>query len=271
MFFSKIFSLKFFWLNEPIVCSLCYRLKKDQPREKKFSLYGMGSRSKITADSFSLKEKESQIVVTEYKQPAIYAIDNTETEERYVGETENLLNRMADELTIIRANQTHCLPKKLIRDYNTTPEKIKFSILEQGSHLTNKSDIITWECRYVNQHLDKKKPIYNNMSFKYQSQLNNVKCEKNPPSLNPINQNVTYLTCPGVYFIKNKKTERIYIGEAESIVKRFFTHSSKLNVPKKHPNKKLNTDWQKYGKTNFEFGIFEYGTKFEKKKYALRL
>ena len=58
----------------------------------------------------------------------------------------------------------------------------------------------------------------------------------------------------GVYQIKNKKNEKIYIGSSVDISKRWNEHKYLLNNNKGH-NKHLQSSWSKYGGANFEFSI----------------
>lgn len=61
-----------------------------------------------------------------------------------------------------------------------------------------------------------------------------------------------------VYYILCKTTEKIYIGSttrSNSNIRK-SEHFSKLKK-NKHPNKHLQNSWNKYGKSNFEYGILE--------------
>lgn len=60
----------------------------------------------------------------------------------------------------------------------------------------------------------------------------------------------------GVYKIKNKLNERIYIGSSLNIERRWVRHKYELrhNI---HTNKFLQNDWNKCGESNFEFLILE--------------
>lgn len=60
----------------------------------------------------------------------------------------------------------------------------------------------------------------------------------------------------GVYIIKNILDSKIYIGSTISWKKRKYTHISKLDRGI-HPNKHLQSAWNKYGKENFIFEIVE--------------
>lgn len=58
----------------------------------------------------------------------------------------------------------------------------------------------------------------------------------------------------GIYYIKNIKNEKIYIGESENILKRWREHKEDLNN-NSHHSYKLQNDWNEYGADNFEFKI----------------
>lgn len=72
----------------------------------------------------------------------------------------------------------------------------------------------------------------------------------------------------GIYWIKNKITNKIYIGSSNNIGHRISKHFSQLRT-NKHSNKKLIEDWLKYGQNSFDFGIFEFTDEdiFEKERY----
>lgn len=92
------------------------------------------------------------------------------------------------------------------------------------------------------------------------------------------NHNVPYGTYSnwykktGIYWIKNKETNRIYIGSSKNITSRLIKHFSQLRC-KNHPNKNLQNDYQKYGLSSFDFGVYEFTTNlFEKEKeYQLKV
>ncbi len=61
----------------------------------------------------------------------------------------------------------------------------------------------------------------------------------------------------GIYMIKNSINNKMYIGQAVNIYKRWeYGHASCLNK-NNHKNKHLQNAWNKYGKDNFEFKILE--------------
>lgn len=65
----------------------------------------------------------------------------------------------------------------------------------------------------------------------------------------------------GIYFIKNKINKKFYIGKASFLWGRYKAHCTKLAL-NKHCNKKLQVDYNKYGKDNFVFTMgFLYVTK----------
>ena len=60
----------------------------------------------------------------------------------------------------------------------------------------------------------------------------------------------------GIYFIKNKINNKIYIGSSQDIGTRIKAHISRLKS-QKHNNKHLLGAYNKYGINNFTFGIIE--------------
>lgn len=60
----------------------------------------------------------------------------------------------------------------------------------------------------------------------------------------------------GVYKIKNKINDKLYIGSSVDINLRFKAHLNSLRN-NKHKNIYLQRAWNKYGEENFEFSIIE--------------
>lgn len=60
----------------------------------------------------------------------------------------------------------------------------------------------------------------------------------------------------GIYCIKNKINNKVYIGSSNNIERRFRKHKTELNT-KTHSNKYLTRAYIKYNKENFEFIILE--------------
>lgn len=61
----------------------------------------------------------------------------------------------------------------------------------------------------------------------------------------------------GIYGIRNKINENVYVGQTcERFLKRFWHHQWKLrnNI---HDNKYLQNSWNKYGEDNFEYFIIK--------------
>ena len=70
----------------------------------------------------------------------------------------------------------------------------------------------------------------------------------------------------GIYTIRNKINDKIYVGESSDITKRWKIHKEDLNN-NKHHSYKLQDDWNKYGEKNFKFDKilkFKYNTVFER-------
>src|SRR3954465_5124396 len=58
----------------------------------------------------------------------------------------------------------------------------------------------------------------------------------------------------GIYFILNKMSNRLRIGQARGIYHRMQTHYGQLQSGS-HTNRALQEDWNAFGEYNFEFGI----------------
>lgn len=65
---------------------------------------------------------------------------------------------------------------------------------------------------------------------------------------------------PGIYIIKNTINDKVYIGSAVNIKRRFGDHKSRLKHSK-HNNAYLQRAWNKYGKENFKFEVLEFCAK----------
>lgn len=61
----------------------------------------------------------------------------------------------------------------------------------------------------------------------------------------------------GIYSIKNLINGKRYIGASKNIHNRWIDHRCKLNNHYKGANKDLQTDWDLYGESNFEFSVLE--------------
>lgn len=76
----------------------------------------------------------------------------------------------------------------------------------------------------------------------------------------------------GIYSIKNKINDKIYIGSSIDIQNRWYIHKSDL-IKNKHHNIYLQRAWKKYGEENFEFTIIELveneGDLLEREQYWL--
>ena len=75
----------------------------------------------------------------------------------------------------------------------------------------------------------------------------------------------------GIYYIKNLKNNKIYIGQSVNIRKRLIHHKHEL-INNKHSNPHLQNSFNKNGIENFEFNYLEYcniNILTEKEKYYL--
>lgn len=66
-----------------------------------------------------------------------------------------------------------------------------------------------------------------------------------------------YTPQSGIYIIKNVKSGKVYIGQAQHIRVRWVTHKRKL-ANNKHDNSHLQRAWNKHGASVFKFQILEY-------------
>ena len=66
------------------------------------------------------------------------------------------------------------------------------------------------------------------------------------------------LKCAGIYLIKNKLNDHVYIGQAKNISKRLYNHlHSTINSAKSDYNAPLHVAIRKYGFDNFEINILD--------------
>lgn len=62
----------------------------------------------------------------------------------------------------------------------------------------------------------------------------------------------------GIYIIKNKVNNKVYIGKTKKFSRRFFEHTKALNKGDlQQENEHFINAWNKYGEENFEFIIYE--------------
>lgn len=79
----------------------------------------------------------------------------------------------------------------------------------------------------------------------------------------------------GIYKILNKENNKIYVGSASCLARRFSDHKCFLKK-NSHKNKHLQNAWNKYGEKSFEFIVIEYLPKeknilLEREQYFLDL
>lgn len=74
----------------------------------------------------------------------------------------------------------------------------------------------------------------------------------------------------GVYAIKCKVTNLEYVGSSNEINRRLHKHFSELRF-NRHTNKKLQSDFNKYGIDNFEYYIIEETPNFSKREVEIQI
>lgn len=74
-----------------------------------------------------------------------------------------------------------------------------------------------------------------------------------------------YKKITGIYMIKCKINNKVYIGQSKNIKKRFSDHRSALNR-NNHYNDLLQNDWNKYGQCSFEFSLIKECEEYELNK-----
>jgi group I intron endonuclease len=67
----------------------------------------------------------------------------------------------------------------------------------------------------------------------------------------------------GIYSITNKLNDKIYVGSSVDIKNRWRQHKHSLRKGS-HPNKHLQSSWDKYGEASFEFSVLEECTDLDK-------
>ncbi len=61
----------------------------------------------------------------------------------------------------------------------------------------------------------------------------------------------------GIYIIRNLINNKIYLGSAVNLKRRFYEHKTRLRIGTHH-NEILQRSWNKYGEENFYFQILEH-------------
>ena len=74
-----------------------------------------------------------------------------------------------------------------------------------------------------------------------------------------------HLQFAGIYQIKCKINNKVYIGASNNICNRLSKHFSELSL-NKHTNSKLQDDFNKYGKDNFIFDVVEKTTDLKERE-----
>jgi group I intron endonuclease len=67
-----------------------------------------------------------------------------------------------------------------------------------------------------------------------------------------------HLNRAGIYCIRNKVNNKVYIGKAKCIYRRIRQHINLLNKKSKDENEHFINAWHKYGRHNFEYFVLEY-------------
>jgi group I intron endonuclease len=62
----------------------------------------------------------------------------------------------------------------------------------------------------------------------------------------------------GIYIIKNRINNKVYVGKSINIYIRIKQHITLLNTRSLDENRYLISAWHKYGKENFEYSVLEY-------------
>lgn len=62
----------------------------------------------------------------------------------------------------------------------------------------------------------------------------------------------------GIYCIRNKNNNKVYIGKSKNIYSRIKQHINLLNKKSKNENRYLIHSWFKYGRDSFEYEVLEY-------------
>lgn len=62
----------------------------------------------------------------------------------------------------------------------------------------------------------------------------------------------------GIYVIRNKVNNKVYVGKAKDIYRRIRQHINDLNKEGKDENSYLINAWKKYGRSQFEYFVIEY-------------
>ncbi len=113
-------------------------------------------------------------------------------------------------LSILSRKNTKRLPESLRQDWKDFgPKNFKFIVLELGPAWSERKKRVYTECRYIIEHHENNKEVYNDLTERILVQLNTVKeTMYSKLSLNYLNENITHFTLPGIYTIENKITKK---------------------------------------------------------------
>lgn len=159
---------------------------------------------------------------------------------RYYGETSNLFSRISKHKSDLSFGRNEI--SNLQNDYNFYGKDVfEFTILYKG---------FEWKDTSIRR--KKEKELINaNKNICY-----NVKFEDSLlPKRNRKKKS-------GIYMIFCKKNSFVYYGQSSTVLMRLSKHKSNLSLGR-HPNTKLQKDYDQFGKDAFEFKILFEGTYWE--------
>jgi group I intron endonuclease len=211
------------------------------------------------------------------KMPAIYQMECKQTGKKYIGETQNIRQRFRSTYNALQHGK-HASPSLQTDWKKFGSQNFVFTILYMDTQLAEKKLRKKIEAFFM---YENKTNIYNEVQ-KYR--LNCLKSiEKTRVFLQEWRQVHTILGWfdagmtvskeqlrdvftkydqPGIYVILSLQTKKIYIGESQSLKKRFYDTRKMLHNGQ-HSCKELMKDVQKYGIHSFCFIPLHYGTEWD--------